>query len=323
MNRLLFAVIALLFSVAGVVSPSRAQTFPDRPLHLIIPYGPGGIVDFAGRVLSKKIGDVLGQPVVAENKPGAGGIVGVDSVARADPDGYSMVLMDPAIVVNPTLQHDLPYDVFKDLVTLSIVSSSPEVLVVAPQLGIKTFAELNAYGKANPGKLNFASAGVGTSPHLAAEMWMLATGIKAVHVPYKGIGGSFTDMMSNKVQMAFSSIAGALPFTSKGNIIPLATTGRTRSPVYPDLPTVAEAGLSGYEVDLWLGLYGRAGTPAPVLEKLNAAIAKALKDDELKSAFATFGIEPRGTTLAEGAAFTKAEYEKWKKVITDGNITLN
>jgi tripartite-type tricarboxylate transporter receptor subunit TctC len=323
MNRLLSAVIALLVSGAGVVSPALAQTFPDRPLHLVIPYGPGGIVDFAGRVLAKKIGDVLGQPVVAENKPGAGGIVGVDSVARADPDGYSMVLMDPAIVVNPTLQHDLPYDVFKDLVTLSIVSSSPEVLVVAPQLGIKTFAELNAYGKANPGKLNFASAGVGTSPHLAAEMWMLATGIKAVHVPYKGIGGSFTDMMSNKVQMAFSSIAGALPFTSKGNIIPLATTGRTRSPVYPDLPTVAEAGLPGYEVDLWLGLYGRAGTPAPVLEKLNAAIAKALKDDELKSAFAKFGIEPRGTTLADGAAFTKAEYEKWKKVITDGNITLN
>jgi tripartite-type tricarboxylate transporter receptor subunit TctC len=279
MNRLLSAVIALLVSGAGVVSPSLAQTFPDRPLHLVIPYGPGGIVDFAGRVLAKKIGDALGQPVVAENKPGAGGIVGVDSVARADPDGYSMVLMDPAIVVNPTLQHDLPYDVFKDLVTLSIVSSSPEVLVVAPQLGIKTFAELNAYGKANPGKLNFASAGVGTSPHLAAEMWMLATGIKAVHVPYKGIGGSFTDMMSNKVQMAFSSIAGALPFTSKGNIIPLATTGRTRSPVYPDLPTVAEAGLPGYEVDLWLGLYGRAGTPAPVLEKLNAAIAKALKHD--------------------------------------------
>ncbi len=323
MNRLLSAVVMLLVSSLGCVSPSLAQTFPDRPLHLAIPYGPGGIVDFAGRVLAKKIGDVLGQPVVAENKPGAGGIVGVDSVARADPDGYSMVLMDPAIVVNPTLQHDLPYDVFKDLITLSIVSSSPEVLVVAPQLGIKTFAELNAYGKANPGKLNFASAGVGTSPHLAAEMWMLATGIDAVHVPYKGIGGSFTDMMSNKVQMAFSSIAGALPFTSKGNIIPLATTGRTRSPVYPDLPTVAEAGLPGYEVDLWLGLYGRAGTPALVLEKLNAVIAKALQDDELKTAFAKFGIEPRGTTLAEGAAFSEAEYEKWKKVITDGHITLN
>jgi tripartite-type tricarboxylate transporter receptor subunit TctC len=142
----------------------------------------------------------------------------------------------------------MPYDIFKDLVTLSVVSSSPEVLVVAPQLGIKTYAELVAYGKANPGKLNYASAGVGTTPHLAAEMWKLRTGIDAVHVPYKGIGGSFTDMMSNKVQMAFSSIAGALPFTSDNRIVPLATTGTTRSAVYPDLPTVAEAGLPGYSV---------------------------------------------------------------------------
>jgi tripartite-type tricarboxylate transporter receptor subunit TctC len=317
--RLFFAAV---FALAAML-PAAAQTFPDRPLHLIIPYGPGGIVDFTGRVLAKKIGDVIGQPVVAENRPGAGGIVGVESVARADPDGYNIVIMDPAYVINPTLQKDMPYDIFKDMVPLSIVSSSPEVLVVAPQLGVKTFAELTAYGKANPGKLNFASAGVGTTPHLAGELWMLATGIEAVHVPYKGIGGSFTDMMSNKVQMAFSSIAGALPFTGDNRIIPLATTGSKRSPVYPDLPTVAEAGLTGYDVDLWLGLNTRAGTPAPVLEKLNAAINKALQDDELKASFAKFGLTPRGTSLADSAAFTKAEYEKWKKVITDGHITLN
>jgi tripartite-type tricarboxylate transporter receptor subunit TctC len=231
--------------------------------------------------------------------------------------------MDPGIVANPSLQKSMPYDIFKDLVTLSVVSSSPEVLVVAPQLGIKTYAELVAYGKANPGKLNYASAGVGTTPHLAAEMWKLRTGIEAVHVPYKGIGGSFTDMMSNKVQMAFSSIAGALPFTSDNRIVALATTGTARSPVYPDLPTVAEAGLPGYSVDLWLALYGTAGTPPDVLAKLNGAIAKALQDNELKTAFAKFGLTPRGTTLAEGAAFTKSEYEKWNKVITDGHITLD
>jgi len=325
MNRFLSGMRVLLWTaiVVFVASPSFAQSYPDRPIHLIIPYGPGGIVDFAGRVLAKKVGDALGQTVVAENRPGAGGIVGVDSIAHSDPDGYNIVIMDPAIVINPTLQKDLPYDIFKDLVTLSIVSSSPEVLVVAPQLGIKTLAELDAYGKANPGKLNFASAGVGTTPHLAGEMWMLAAGIDAVHVPYKGIGGSFTDMMSNKVQMAFSSIAGALPFTSDGRIIALATTGAKRSPVYPDLPTVAEAGLPGYEVDLWLGLYGKAGTPAPILEKLNGAISKALQDDELKTSFAKFGLTPRGTSLPDGAAFTKLEYEKWKKVITEGHITLN
>jgi tripartite-type tricarboxylate transporter receptor subunit TctC len=323
MNRPIARVLVWSMLALAASLPAHAQNFPDRPVHLIIPYGPGGIVDFAGRVLAQKIGDALGQTVVPENKPGAGGIVGVDYVAHAAPDGYSMALMDPGIVANPTLQKSMPYDIFKDLVTLSVVSSSPEVLVVAPQLGIKTYAELVAYGKANPGKLNYASAGVGTTPHLAAEMWKLRTGIDAVHVPYKGIGGSFTDMMSNKVQMAFSSIAGALPFTSDNRIVPLATTGTTRSAVYPDLPTVAEAGLPGYSVDLWLSLYGTAGTPPDVRAKLNSAINKALQDGELKTSFAKFGLTPRGTSLAEGAAFTKDEYLKWKKVIEDGHITLD
>jgi tripartite-type tricarboxylate transporter receptor subunit TctC len=311
-----------LLSVAAV-TPARADNFPSRPLHLIMPYSPGGIIDFTGRVVAQKLGDVLGQPVVAENRPGAGGIVGVDYVAHSAPDGYNVVIMDPAIVINPTLQKSVPYDLFKDLVTVSIVNSSPEVLVVAPQLGIKTYAELVAYGKANPGKLNYASAGVGTTPHLAAEMWRLRTGIEATHVPYKGVGPSYVDLMSGKVQMLFSSIAGALPFTSKGSVIPLATTGLKRSPVYPDLPTIAEAGLPGYEVDLWLGIYGPAGMPPDVLAKLNGGINKALQDDELKAAFAKFGLTPRGTTLPEGAAFTKEEHEKWKKVIEDGHITLD
>ena len=323
MNRPIARVLVWSTLALAASLPAYAQNFPDRPVHLIIPYGPGGIVDFAGRVLAQKIGDALGQTVVPENKPGAGGIVGVDYVAHAAPDGYSMALMDPGIVANPTLQRSMPYDIFKDLVTLSVVSSSPEVLVVAPQLGIKTYAELVAYGKANPGKLNYASAGVGTTPHLAAEMWKSRTGIDAVHVPYKGIGGSFTDLMSNKVQMAFSSIAGALPFTSDNRIVPLATTGTTRSAVYPDLPTVTEAGLPGYSVDLWLSLYGTAGTPPDEQAKLNSAINKALQDGELKTSFAKFGLTPRGTSLAEGSAFTKDEYLKWKKVIEDGHITLD
>jgi len=292
-------------------------------VHLIVPYGPGGITDFAGRTMAKKIGEAFGQTVVVENKPGAGGIVGVDYVAHAAPDGYNMAVMDPGVVINPVLQKSMPYDIFKDIVPLSITSSSPEVLVVAPQLGIKSYAELVAYGKANPGKLNYASAGVGTTPHLAAELWKLRTGIEAVHVPYKGIGASYTDMMSNKVQMSFSSIAGALPFTKDGRVIPLATTGAVRSPVYPDLPTVAEAGLPEYDVDLWLGLYGTAGAPPAVLAKLNDAINKALQDPELKAAFATFGLTPRGMSLADSAAYTKSEYEKWKKVIEDGHIALD
>ena len=325
MSRLKSAARILLWSalLLSLAATARAATFPSRPIHLILPYAPGGIVDFAGRVVAQKLGDALGQTVVAENKPGAGGIVGVDYVAHSAPDGYDIVIMDPAIVVNPTLQKSMPYDIFKDLVTITIVNSSPEVLVVAPQLGINTYAELVAYGKANPGKLNYASAGVGTTPHLAAAMWALRTGIDAVHVPYKGVGPSYIDLISGKVQMLFSSIAGALPFTSKGSVIALATTGSQRSPVYPDLPTVAEAGLPGYEVDLWLGIYGPAGMPPDVLATLNSGLAKALHDDELKAAFTKFGLTPRGTSLAEGAAFTKSEYEKWKRVIVDGHITLD
>src|SRR6202045_1034700 len=205
MNRSIAAARILAWSMLALALslPARAQNFPDRPVHLIIPYGPGGIVDFAGRVLAQKIGDALGQTVVPENKPGAGGIVGVDYVAHAAPDGYSMALMDPGIVANPTLQKAMPYDIFKDLATVSVVNSSPEVLVVAPQLGIKTYAELVAYGKANPGKLNYASAGVGTTPHLAAAMWALRSGIDAVHVPNKGVGPSYVDLVGGKVQMLF------------------------------------------------------------------------------------------------------------------------
>ncbi len=299
---------------------AQAQTYPSKPIHLVLPYTPGGIIDYVGRVLAQKLGDTIGQPVVAENKPGAGGILGTDAVARSAPDGYTIVIMDPAIVINPTLQPDVPYDLFKNLQTVSIVSSSSEVLVVSPHLGVKTFQELVAYGKANPGKLNFASAGIGTTPHLAGELFKMRTGIDATHIPYKGIGASYTDMMSGKVQMAFSSIAGALPFTKDNRVIPVATTGRARTAVYPDIPTVAEAGLPGFEVDLWLGIFAPAGLPPDVLAKLNAALNNALKNPELKAAFAKVGAEATGTTPEDGAKFVKTEFDKWKKVIIDGKI---
>ncbi len=314
---------ALAVSAALSAAPAHATDYPTRPIHFILPFQPGGIVDFAGRVLGQKLGEVLGQPVIPENRPGAGGIVGVDYVAHSAPDGYDIVLIDPGIVANPTLQKSMPYDVFKDLVTVSIINSSPEVLVVTPQLGIKTYAELVAYGKANPGKLNYGSAGVGTTPHLAGEMWKARTGIDATHVPYKGIGPSYVDLMSGKIQMEFSSIAGALPFTSKGSVIAVATTGAKRPDVYPDIPTMEEAGLPGFEIDLWLGVYGPSKLPPDVLEKLNRGIAKALQDEDLKKSFAKFGLTPRGTSVTEGAAFTRSEYEKWKKVILAAHISLD
>jgi tripartite-type tricarboxylate transporter receptor subunit TctC len=325
MNTASAALRILLLAVAVCVcgAPATlAENFPSRPIHLILPYAPGGIIEFAGRTLAQKLGEVLGQPVVVEDRPGAGSIVGVDYVARAAPDGYSIVLVDPGLVTNPTLHKSLPYDIFKNLVAISIVATAPEVLVVAPQLGIKTHAALLAYGRANPGKLYYASAGIGSTPHLAAELWKAQAGIDATHVPYKGIGPAFIDVMSGKVQMAFSSLPAAIPFVGKGSLVPLATTGPKRTLMYPDLPTVSEA-LPGYVVDLWLGIYGTAGTPPDVLAALNTGLDKALHDEQLKAAFAKFGIVPRGTTLQEGAAFTKDEYEKWRKVILDAHITLD
>jgi tripartite-type tricarboxylate transporter receptor subunit TctC len=197
------------------------------------------------------------------------------------------------------------------------------VFVVAPQLPIKSVAEFIAYAKANPGKLNYGSAGVGTTPHLAAALFQQHTGIDTVHVPYRGIGQIFPDLMSNKIQFAFSSIAGALPFTQDNRIRAIATTGLKRAAVYPDLPTVAEAGVKGFSVDLWLGIFAPAGTPPDVLAKLNAAINdKVLKNPDFKIAVAKFGIEPRGTSLDEGADTLKDEYEMWKKVVAEANIKL-
>jgi tripartite-type tricarboxylate transporter receptor subunit TctC len=187
-------------------------------------------------------------------------------------------------------------------------------------LPVKTFAEFIAYAKVNPGKLNFASAGIGTAPHLAGEMIKLKTGIEMTHVPYRGIGAAYPDVMSGKVQLAFSSIAGAVPFTGDQRVRPIATTGSARSPVYPDVATVAESGLPGFDVDLWIGIFAPAGMPPAVMAKLNGEVNKVLQHPELKAAFAKIGVSPRGTSPEEGAAFTRSEYEKWKKVIVEGKI---
>ncbi|MGA7487990.1 MAG: tripartite tricarboxylate transporter substrate binding protein [Xanthobacteraceae bacterium] len=310
---LCWAVLAISAAVG------HAQTYPSKPIRIVLPYVPGGIIDTAGRNLALRLSATLGQSVVAENRPGAGGMVGADVTARSAPDGYTILLTDPALVTNPTLQADVPYDLFKGLQAVSIVGSSPVVIVASPSLPVKTFDELIAYAKANPGKLNFASAGVGTAPHLAGEMIKLRTGIDMTHVPYRGIGAAYPDVMSGKVPLAFSSIAGAVPFTKDNRVRAIATTGSVRSPVYPDLPTVAES-LPGFDVDLWIGIYAPAGLPPAVLAKLNGAINEVLQHPELKAAFARIGITPRGTSSGDAAAFTGSEYEKWKKVIVEGKI---
>src|SRR5712692_9652221 len=323
MNR--FALAARVLICSAVLAASavgvHGQAFPSKPIRLVLPYIPGGIIDAAGRNLALRLTESLGQSVVAENRPGAGGMVGADVVARSAPDGYTILLTDPALVSNPTLQKDVPYDLFNQLQAVSIVGSSPAVIVASLKLPVTSLPELIAHAKANPGKLNFASAGVGTAPHLAGEMIKLRAGIEMTHVPYRGIGASYPDVLSGKVQLAFSSIAGALPFTADNRVRPIATTGSARSPVYPDVPTVAET-LPGFDVDLWIGIYAPAGLPPAVLAKLNGEINKVLAHPEMKAALAKIGVAPRGTSPEESAAFTRDEFEKWKKVIVEGKITM-
>jgi tripartite-type tricarboxylate transporter receptor subunit TctC len=315
-----FSAISIAIGLCVFSTCGMAQTYPTQPIRLVIPYSPGGIVDFVGRTVGQHLSEILGQPVVPENRPGAGGVVGTETVSRAKPDGYTLLVMDPAIIINPTLFKSVGYDPFKQLEVISVISSSPLVLVVTPELNVKTFKEFVAYGKANPGKLNFASAGVGTTPHLAGELFDQRTGIVATHVPYKGIASAYADLMSNKVQFAFSSITGALPFTGNNSVVALATTGEKRSAAYPEKPTVLEEGLSDFTVDLWVSIFVPADTPPEIKAKLNAAIKTLLDKSDVKAALAKFGIEPRGTSEDEGAAFVKVEYEKWKRVIASANI---
>jgi tripartite-type tricarboxylate transporter receptor subunit TctC len=309
------ALLALLGATAA-----QAEVYPNRPMRLILPYSPGGIVDYVGRTVGQQLSQVVGQSVVPENKPGAGGIVGTHAVVVADPDGYTLLLMDPAIVVNSVLQADINYDLFKDLKVVSVVTTSPLVLVTSPALPVTSFKQLVDYGKANPGKLNYASAGVGTTPHLAGELFRMRTGIEATHVPYRGIAGSFADLMTDKVQFSFSGIPGAKPFTDDNRLRALATTGGARSPAYPDLPTVAEAGLPGYQVDLWLAVFVPSATSDAVIAQLSADLKKTVEDPATKEALARFGVEARGTSPAEGTAFVHDEFDKWKKVVESANL---
>ncbi|HUC51429.1 MAG TPA: tripartite tricarboxylate transporter substrate binding protein [Xanthobacteraceae bacterium] len=317
------AAIVSAFVALTPAAAALAEPYPTRPIRLILPYNPGGIVDFVGRELAQQLGAEIGQTIVPENRPGAGAVVGTDTVIRAAADGYTLLLVDPALVINQTLLEPPPYDVFKDLEAVSVVSSAPNVVVVSQAMNITTLAQLIAYGKANPGKLNYASPGVGTTGHLGAEMFKLRTGIEATHIPYKGSGGAFADIIANKVQFTFASIASALPFTGDNRVVPVAVAGNKRSPVYPNVPTLEEQGFANFAVDTWLTLFAPAGLPPEIRDKLNASVNAALAKPELKAALGKMGVEPRGTSPQEAAAFVKAEYDKWRKIIIDAKIKYN
>jgi tripartite-type tricarboxylate transporter receptor subunit TctC len=314
---------SLLVVLLGVLSvgTASAQEFPNQPIRLILGFAPGGLTDFTGRVIAQGLSKALGgHPVVPENKPGAAGVTAAAFVARSVPDGYSLVLIDPGTVINPILRSNVPYKM-SDLTTVGMVGSSPVVIVTSKSLEVNNVKELIEYGLKHPRKLSFASAGIGSAPHLSAELFQARTGVKMLHIPYAGIGGAYPDLMSGKIQVAFSSIVGALPFTADEKVRALATTGSKRPAAYPNIPTVGEAALPDYAVDIWLALSAAAGTPDAVVKRLNTALNEALKDKTVVDSLSKVGIEAWATSPDEANKFVDEEGKRWPAVIGTAGLT--
>jgi tripartite-type tricarboxylate transporter receptor subunit TctC len=313
---LVISIAAFLFA-AGVA----AQAYPDRPIKLVVPYPPGGSTDPVARLLAADVATRLGQPVVVDNKPGAAGSIGTEFVARAAPDVYTALLHTSVIATDPTFKKTLPYDVRRDLAPVTLTVNGPYLLVVNPTLPVKNVAELIAYAKANPGKLNFGSAGQGSSGHLIGELFKMSAGIDMVHVPYKGSGQAVIDLLGGQVQMMFSGMSSVMQHIKAGRLRPLAVTGAQRSPAVPDVPTIAESGFPGFQATAWYGVLATAGTPKPIVNRLHDEIVRALALPDVKERLNNVGFELVGGTPDEFAAFIKSEIAKWTRVVRDAHIS--
>jgi tripartite-type tricarboxylate transporter receptor subunit TctC len=300
---------------------AAAQDYPSKPIRMIVPFPPGGPNDILGRVVAQKLTEQMGQQVVADNRAGAGGIIGTELAARSAPDGYTLLLSGTAsLSINPSLHKKLPYDPLKDFAPISLMATAPSILVTHPSVAVRSVKELIAFAKAKPGQLNFASAGLGTPPHLAGELFKHMAGIDMVHVPYKGGGPALTDLLGGQVNLYFSGISSALPFVKDGKLRGIAVTSSKRTPLMPDMPTISESGLPGYEVGNWYAMLAPAGTSASIVNRLNAQIVKALAASEVRKRFTELAADPVGSTPAQLAAYNRSELIKWAQVIKAAGI---
>ena len=308
--------------LAMVVSQAAAaQAWPTRPVRLLVPFAAGaGINDIMARLVGQHLGAGLGQPVVIENRPGAGGIAGTDAAAKAAPDGYTFLMTNVTLVTTAYLYSKLPYDAQKDFVPVTLVATSPLMLVVHPSVPAKSVQELIALAKANPGKLTFGSGGVGSTPHLSTEIFKSISGIDAVHVPYKGGAPALNDLVGGQLSFMIENVPGTMPFVRSGKLRALAITSARRSPLDPSLPTMAEAGVPGYEVVGWNGIVAVAGTPPEIVARLHAEVAKVLRLPEARERLAALGAEPVGNTPEEFGAFIRAENARWGTIIREKGI---
>jgi tripartite-type tricarboxylate transporter receptor subunit TctC len=321
MSRFVVFAAAAAVALAGV--SAQAQDYPTKPIRFIVPAAAGGPTDITARLLAERMSVTLGQPVIVEPRPGAGGNLGAELVARAAPDGYTILMATIGThAINQTLFKHLPFDPINDFTPVSQVVQYPLLLVVNPNVPVKSVKELIAYAKTNPGKLNRASGGNGTSMHLSGELFVHQAGIDMPHVPYKGSAPALSDLIGDHVQVMFDSMITALPLVKGGQLRALAVTGKERSPVVPDLPTVSEAGLPGYSAVGWIGVVAPAHTPPAVVEKLNVAIVKALADPDLSQKLIAQAAEPVGSTPTEFATFIRAETDKWAKAVHNAHLSI-
>lgn len=316
-HRIVLA-LALWLAGAGV---SLAE-YPERPIRLLLPFPPGGAVDIVARTMTAKMSEDLGKPFIIENKSGAGGIIATDAVAKSPPDGYTLLLATPNHTINAALQASLPYDTDKDLVPVSVIAEVPEVLVSYPGAPFASFPEFVAYAKANPGKLNYASAGIGTLPHVTMELLLQRSGIVVTHVPYRGAAPAMTDLLAGVVQIKLDTYTTSNPQVEAGKLRMLGIASAHRSKLMPEVPTIAEMGLAGYEGMLWNAIMAPAGTPQAIIDRLATACARAARAPDIVEKFQRDGVNPVGGTPAELAALITREVAQWRELAGAANIKL-
>jgi tripartite-type tricarboxylate transporter receptor subunit TctC len=324
MRRRLLAVASSAFLLAAAFLPAaavHAAEYPTGPISLIVPFAPGGSSDTVARIIANEVGKELGQPIIILNRSGAGGNIGFEMAARAQGDGYTLLMVSSPLAVNVSLYHKLGYDPIKDFSPISLVAMQPNLLVVNPELPVKTLAELIAYAKANPGKLNFGSSGIGTSQHLAAELFKRRAGVDIVHVPYRG--DAMIDLVGGRLQMMFETLPVSLSYAQSGQLRAIAITVDERSKMLPDVPTVSEAGLPGFVSRGWLGVAAPAKTPKPIIDKLNVAIRKALETPSVADRLTELGLQVKPTSPSEFATFIDQEIKDYRNLITSAKITLD
>jgi tripartite-type tricarboxylate transporter receptor subunit TctC len=314
MSRRLLCV--LLFAA----TQAFAQAYPSKPIRIVVPYPPGGFNDTLGRTLAAKFQEAWGQPVIVENKPGANTVIGTDSVAKSQPDGYTLLIVAFPFAVTPSLLNTMPYDTVRDFQPVILAATSPNLLVVHPQVPINSVKELIAAAKAKPGSLSYASTGNGSSNHISMELFKTLAGVDIVHIPYKGSAPAVTDLLGGQVQVMFDNVPNVLPHVNAGKLRALAVSGAKRTPLAPDVPTVAEAGVPGYELTVWFGLVAPAGTPREIVQRLNAESLRILAMPDVRERFLAQGVEPLGSTPEQFADHIRSQMAKWSRVVRDAGV---